>query len=92
MFLSLKLCVLSNTRPKRREASVRNAGTDEVRLTKGKEMPKFKVQGTVTYQVECEIEAPSLEEAQRIEYEELVNGDFESVSADYKLLNIVQVA
>ena len=55
-------------------------------------MAKFKVQGIVTYQVECEIEAPSLEEAQRIEYEELVNGDFESVNADYKLLNIVQVA
>ena len=53
-------------------------------------MPKFKVYGKVIYEVECEIEAPSLEEAQRIEYEELVNGDFESVNANYELLNIVE--
>ena len=54
-------------------------------------MAKFKVYGKVTYEVECEIEAPSLEEARRIEYEELVNGDFERVNANYELLNIVEV-
>lgn len=54
-------------------------------------MAKFKVYGKVTYEVECEIEAPSLEEARRIEYEELVNGDFESVNANYELLNIVEM-
>lgn len=54
-------------------------------------MAKYKVYGTVTYEVECEIEADSYEQAQEIEYHDLVNGDFESVNANYKLLNIVKV-
>ena len=74
-------------------SNICNSCTEKINTKQtNNQMLKFKVQGTVTFQVECEIEAPSLEEAQRIEYEELVNGDFESVNADYKLLNIVQVA
>lgn len=53
-------------------------------------MPKFTVYATLTQQLECEVEADSYEEAQRIEESELITDDFEVVGACYTFKTLVE--
>ena len=54
-------------------------------------MPRFTVYATLITQLETEIEAEDLDKAQEIADYELITGDFEAVSADFKLEEVREV-
>lgn len=53
-------------------------------------MPKFTVYATVTYDLETEIEADSLEQAQEIADKDLITDDYEQVTGEFTLGEIVE--
>lgn len=54
-------------------------------------MPKFIVYATVTQDLQAEIEADSLEEAQRLADQDLITGDFEQVTGEFTLGEILEI-
>lgn len=54
-------------------------------------MPKFTVYATVTQDLQTEIEADSLEQAQEIADKDLITGDFEQMSGEFTLGEVVEV-
>jgi hypothetical protein len=48
-------------------------------------MPKFIVYATLTTQLEKEIEAESLEQAEKIADKDLITDDFDVINQDFKL-------
>ena len=54
-------------------------------------MPKFTVYATVSYDLEAEIEADSLEQAQEIADKDLITDDFEQVTGEFTLGEVVEV-
>lgn len=48
-------------------------------------MPKFIVYATLTTQLEIEIEAESLEQAEKIADKDLITDDFDVINQDFKL-------
>jgi hypothetical protein len=54
-------------------------------------MPKFTVYATVTYDLQTEIYAESLEEAQEIADKDLITLDFEQMNGDFDLVEVVEV-
>ena len=53
-------------------------------------MPKFTVYATVTYDLQTEIYADSLEEAQEIADKDLITLDFEQMNGDFDLVDVVE--
>ena len=54
-------------------------------------MPKFTVYATVTQDLQVEIEADSLEEAQRLADQDLITEDFECFTQEFTLGEVVEV-
>jgi len=54
-------------------------------------MPKFTVYATVTYDLQTEIEADSLEEAQEIADRDLITLDFDQMNGDFDLGEVIEV-
>lgn len=53
-------------------------------------MPKYRVYATTTTQLETEIEADSLEEAEKYADDELITGDFDALNTDFHLDLIIE--
>jgi hypothetical protein len=54
-------------------------------------MPKYRVYALTTTQLETEIEADSLEEAEKYADYELITGDFDAMNTDFTLGLVVEV-
>jgi hypothetical protein len=53
-------------------------------------MPKYRVYATTTTQLETEIEADSLEEAEKYADDELITGDFDALNTDFHLDLVIE--
>jgi hypothetical protein len=54
-------------------------------------MPKYRVYALTTTQLETEIEADSLEEAEKYADYELITGDFDAMNTDFTLGLVIEV-
>lgn len=54
-------------------------------------MPKYRVYALTTTQLETEIEADSLEEAEQYADYELITGDFDATNTDFTLGLVIEV-